>query len=80
MVIDFVEKCNTSLRELLHFFASHDLRPNSDYFLWGLYFNALGAAELEYRIDPFGEGCLSGASSRAILIRYGGGGTLETLL
>jgi|GEM_PF-3775765 len=36
--------------------------------------HALGAAELEYRIDFFGEGCLSGevalhlgASSRAIL-------------
>ncbi len=28
---------------------------------------ALGAAELEPRIDPFGEGCLSGASSLAIL-------------
>ena len=29
---------------------------------------ALGAAELPARIDFFGEGCLSGASSRAILI------------
>jgi hypothetical protein len=28
---------------------------------------ALGAAELEHRIDFFGEGCLSGASFRAIL-------------
>jgi len=29
---------------------------------------------------PLGEGCLSGTSSLAILIRCGGGGTLETLL
>jgi len=36
---------------------------------------ALGAAEPLARIDPFGEGCLSGASSRAILIRDRGGGT-----
>ncbi len=26
-------------------------------------FTALGAAEVEFRIDVFGEGCLSGASS-----------------
>jgi len=38
------------------------------------------AAEPESRIEPFGEGCLSAASSRAILIRDGGGGTPESLL
>ena len=38
------------------------------------------AAEPESRLDPFGEGCLSAASSRAILIRDGGGGTPESLL
>ena len=75
MVIRFLKKCNTSIRELLYFFSFPDLMPNSDCFLWGLDFNALGAAEPEYRIRLFGEGCLSGASSRAILIRDGGGGT-----
>ena len=34
-----------------------------------------GAGEPQYRINLFGEHCLSGASCAAILIRCGGGGT-----